>query len=77
MILRDSLRLVAIGAAVGLASAYGLTHLVESRLYGLSAADPATYAGVVVLLLAVATVASLIPARSAAKVDPMVALRAE
>jgi len=77
MILRDSLRLVAIGAAVGLASAYGLTRLVESRLYGISAADPATYAGVVVLLLAVATVASLIPARSAAKTDPMVALRAE
>lgn len=77
MILRESLWLVAIGTAVGLGCAFGLTRLVASRLYGLSPADPATYGGVVLLLLAVATVASLIPARGAAKTDPMVALRNE
>jgi predicted permease len=76
-VLRESLLLVALGAACGLAIAAGLSRLVASRLYGLSAFDPLTYAGVTGLLVLVAVVASLLPARRAAQVDPMTALRAE
>ncbi len=77
MILRESLLLVSLGAALGLVSAWGLSRFVASRLHGLSATDPATYAGVALLLLVVAVTASLLPAKRAAKVDPMVALRTE
>ena len=77
MILRESLTLVVLGVLVGVAIAVGATRWIESMLFGLSANDPITYGCVVLLLLAVATVACLLPARRAAKIDPMVALRSE
>ncbi len=77
MILRESLLLVAIGAALGLTAAAGLSRLVSSHLYGLSATDPVVYLAVTALLLLVATVASLLPARRAASVNPTEALRSE
>jgi predicted permease len=77
MILGGGGRLAAAGVAVGLAAAFALTRLMSSLLYGVSAYDPITFGAVAMLLLAVALVASFIPARRAAEMDPMVALRYE
>jgi len=77
MVLRESFALVAIGVVVGLAVAYGGHRVAESMLFGLTAADPLTYAVVAGVLIAVTLLASLRPARRAARVDPMIALRAD
>ena len=65
------------GIALGLGAAFGLTRVVKSLLVGVTATDPATYVGIPAMLLAVALVATYIPARRAAGVDPVVALREE
>ena len=77
MVLKQGLVLAGVGAVVGLGSAYGLTRLMTALLYGVSPADPLTYASVAVVLVAIALLASYVPARRAASVDPMEALRAE
>jgi predicted permease len=77
MILRESLTLVVLGLLVGVAISVGATRWIAGMLFGLPANDPITYGCVALLLLAVATVACLLPARRAAKIDPMVALRSE
>ncbi|MGA7623403.1 MAG: ABC transporter permease [Candidatus Acidiferrales bacterium] len=75
--LAEGLLVTAAGIAVGLTAALFLTQLMASLIYGVSARDPLTLAGVVVVLTAVALLASYIPARRAMRVDPMVALRYE
>jgi ABC-type antimicrobial peptide transport system permease subunit len=77
MFVRQGLLLAGIGAALGLAAAAGLTRLMSSLLFGVTALDPLTYGVVSALLLIVAAVASYIPARRAASVDPALVLRAE
>ena len=77
MILRESTGLAAVGVVVGVAAALGLTRMVKSMLYGIETWDPPTMIGGVLILLAVALAASWIPARRAAGVQPMEALRHE
>lgn len=76
-ILRQSLGLVAIGAGLGLITALALMRLVATQLFGLSPADPLTYGGVILLLTVVALLACWLPARRAARIAPMNALRTE
>jgi len=73
----QGLKLAVIGSAIGLVGALTTTRLVLRLLYGISPIDPVTFAGVSVLLAVVAMLASWLPARRAAKVDPMEALRHE
>ena len=77
MVVLDGLKLAAIGAVCGLAVALGLSRLMAALLFGVGAADPATYALVAVTLLSAAMIASYLPARRVTKVDPVEALRAE
>jgi ABC-type antimicrobial peptide transport system permease subunit len=77
MVLRQGLALALAGAAVGLVAALALARLLGSLLYGVSAHDPAIFATVPLLLALVAVLATLVPARRAAAVDPARALRAE
>ncbi len=77
LIVRDAVVLVAAGAAVGLPAALALTRLVQTFLFGVSPQDPWSLAGGAAVLAAVAALASVLPARRAARVDPVVALRYE
>ncbi len=77
LVVGEGLRMVGIGAAVGLVAAFALTRLMRSLLYGMNPADTLTYVGVALLLLIVALVACALPALRAARIDPNVALRYE
>jgi predicted permease len=77
MFVRHGMLLAAVGAALGLAAAFGLTRLMSSLLFGISALDPATYGVVSAVLIAAAALASYLPARRATAVDPVEALRTE
>jgi len=77
MILREGMALVLAGGAIGVAGALVLTRAVSALLYGITATDPATFAGVVLLLTATALATCYAPARRASRMDPMAALRDE
>jgi putative ABC transport system permease protein len=77
MVVRQGILLVVIGAVIGIAGAMGVTRLLSSMLYGLRCYDATTFTCVVVLMVLVELIASYVPARRAAKVDPIVALRYE
>lgn len=77
MVVGQGLKLAVIGVAVGIAGAFGLTRLLASLLYGVKPTDLLTFISVSLILIAIAVLACYVPARRAAEVDPMVALRYE
>ena len=77
LILAHGLKLAVIGVAIGIGASLALTRLMSTLLFGVSATDPLTFAGVAILLAVVSLAACYIPARRAMRVDPMVALRYE
>ena len=77
MVVRQGMSVALLGVAIGLASAFALTRIIASFLYGVTARDPAVFLAVPLLLSAVALIGVWLPARRAARVDPAIALRAE
>jgi predicted permease len=77
LVMRQGGRLTAVGIAVGIAGALALSRVMESLLYGVSARDPLTVGGLAALLGAVALTATWLPARRAARVDPVIAIKSE
>jgi putative ABC transport system permease protein len=77
MTVKQGLKLVVVGVAIGLVAAFVLTRVMASLLFGVSATDPVTFVSIPLVLMSVAMLASYIPALRATRVDPMVALRAQ
>jgi ABC-type antimicrobial peptide transport system permease subunit len=77
LVVSEGMMLVAAGAAIGVGGALIGTRLLRTMLFDLSPADPATYASIIALVAATAIAASWLPARRAARIDPVEALRAE
>ena len=77
LVVRQGLTLAATGVVLGLVGAFGVTRVIQSLLYNVTATDPISFGGVALFLALVATLASYLPARRATNVDPIVALRNE
>ncbi len=77
MVLRESVRVVLVGSVAGLVAAVAATRLIRSQLYGLTPHDPAVLCGAAAVLVVVTMLAGWVPARRAARVDPLRALRNE
>ena len=76
-IVMQTLWLAAVGMAIGAAASWALARSLSGLLFGVTASDPATFLGMLLVLTVVATLAGYLPARRASRIDPMVALRAE
>ena len=77
VMLLKGLRPIVAGVVIGLGASYGLTRVLASHIYGVTATDPWTFAGVVIVLMVVGVTACVLPARRAMRVDPLTALRYE
>lgn len=77
LVLRQAVLTALVGVLIGAGAAFALTRLMQSMLFGISASDPLTFAGVALLLIVVAVFAAYFPARRATRIDPMIALRNE
>jgi predicted permease len=77
LVLKEGTKFGAVGIALGLVSAFLVTHWITSELYGVSSVDPLTFASVAVVMVLVTTLACYVPARRAMRVDPLIALRPE
>jgi ABC-type antimicrobial peptide transport system permease subunit len=77
MFVGHGLKLAVAGTTLGLVAAAGLARLMSSLLYGISPLDPPTYVAVAIVLLLAAVLASYLPARRAASIDPMLALKGD
>ena len=77
MVIRQGMTLAIVGVAIGLAAGFALARVLESMLFGVTTRDPLVFAGVPILLTAVAFLAVWMPARRASRIDPIVALRYE
>jgi predicted permease len=77
LVLKESLLLLGIGIVIGIPAALGASRLLQSQLFGLSPYDPSTFATAVLMVAVVTLLAAYVPARRAARIDPMVALRYE
>jgi len=77
LVVNQGMKPVVIGLAIGLVAAFALGRLITAQLFGVSAHDPALLGGATIALAAIALVACLLPARRAAMVDPVQALRTE
>jgi predicted permease len=77
MVVSQGMTVALIGVALGLAGAFGLTHLMQTLLFGVDAVDPLTFVAIPLLLSAIALLASWIPARRAARIDPTISLRGD
>jgi ABC-type antimicrobial peptide transport system permease subunit len=77
LVVKQSMRLILGGIAIGFFASYFLTRLLSSQIWGVSETDPSTFAVVASLALFIGILACLIPARRASRVDPLVALRCE
>jgi len=77
MVMSRGFALVCLGGVAGLAGAFGVSHFIQTMLFGVQPYDPTTFAAVGILLASVSAIAAFIPARRATKVDPVIALRQE
>ncbi len=77
MVVRQGMVTTVVGVIVGVLGAVAATRLISSQLYGVEATDPVTFAAVSLVLVGIAVLASYVPARRAARVDPLIALRSE
>jgi putative ABC transport system permease protein len=77
LVVGEGIKLTFVGLALGLIAAFALSRFIVSQPFGVAATDPLTYAGAAMLLAMVALIACYLPARRAAKVDPLQALRHE